>query len=241
MKNRPIIGITTYGKGENNRFSIPDLYVDSVRRAEGIPVLIPVGETEIDSLLNRIDGLLLPGGGDIAVEAYGGAHHESVYGVDKNRDQTEFKIARASLRGKIPTLAICRGLQIINIVLGGTLVENVPDEFGEEVPHRLPLKEYAMHSVAIDENSKLYSVIGEKSVEVASRHHQSIRKPGEGLKVVSRSKDGLIEAVELDSHPWMIGLQWHPEYLSAHDPPQQRIFDLFVRQCALNLTSINPN
>jgi putative glutamine amidotransferase len=195
----PVIGITTYGRDESNRFSLPGDYADAVRRAGAVPMLIPPGETQIDRLITSLDGLVLAGGGDINPELYGGALHETVYNLDSERDKAELAIARQALDSRLPMFAICRGTQIVNVLLGGTLFEHLPDH------------------------------VGEAECTVASWHHQAIRRLADGLQVVARAFDGTIEAVEMLEHPGLIAVQWHPELTAARDPAQQRLFDTFVR------------
>jgi len=226
----PVIGVTTYARDEANRFTLPSEYVDSVRRAGGLPVLIPPGEKEIDGLLASLDGILLAGGGDIAPEYYGGRHHETIYSLDPERDRTELEIAKRVIDSGMPTLAVCRGCQIVNIALGGTLHEHLPDVVGEKVLHRLPPREPTPHAVTVDAESELAGILGAVEISPASWHHQAIRDVGRGLKVVAQAEDGIVEAMELPEHPWMICVQWHPELTAADDVTQQLLFDVFVKK-----------
>ena len=149
MVKFPLIGLTSYGKKEENKYNLPAEYVESVRRAGGIPVLLPPGETHIKSLCSRLDGIILSGGGDIHQDIYNGNIHPLIYNVDEQRDEMEHEITRIILERNIPTLAICRGMQVLNTFLGGTLYEHLPETFGESVLHRLPPRETAKHSVDI--------------------------------------------------------------------------------------------
>jgi putative glutamine amidotransferase len=233
---QPFIGITTYGRDEHQLFSLPAAYVDAVRRAGGIPVLIPPGERHLTPLMNRLDGLILAGGGDIDPIHYNGEHHETIYMVDAERDLSELAMVRRVLDDGLPTLGICRGIQVINVALGGTLVEHLPDEVGDEVAHRLPPRKPGRHLVAIQPDSRLAGIVATQQVEAASWHHQAIRHTAPGLSVVAHAPDGAIEATEADGHPWLVAVQWHPELTAADDPAQQRLFDALVeaaRQKAL--------
>ena len=226
----PMIGITTYGRNEDNDFTIPAVYVDSVRRSGGVPILLPPGEPRVTSWLERVDGVILVGGGDIGPDRYGGGHHEAVYMVDPERDDTEFTLTRCILDQEVPTLGICRGAQVLNVVLGGTLFEDLPEAIGEDIEHRLPPREPTPHAIEVVAGSRLAEVVEKLRFSAASWHHQGIRDVGEGLEVVAHAPDGVVEALELRSHPWLIAVQWHPELTAATDPVQQRLFDALVRE-----------
>ena len=225
----PLIGITTYGVDEERKFTLPREYVDSVRRAGGIPLLITPGESRFDELLDLLDGVILAGGGDIDPQEYAGQSHESIYSLDAERDSTELTLARRLIETNFPTFAICRGIQIVNVVLCGTLIEHLPDAVGEKVLHRLPPREPTPHAVSVDPNSRLASLLGQTDVTVMSWHHQAVRRVADGFEVVARAPDGTIEAIESQSHSWLVAVQWHPELTAASDPIQQRLFDEFVK------------
>ncbi len=237
----PLIGITTYGRNADNKFTLPAEYVDAVRRAGGIPVLIPAGETKIDTLLARLDGLILAGGGDVDPELYAGNPHIEIYMIDPERDGSEMELARTVAANGTPTLGICRGIQVLNVALGGSLVEHLPDEVGETITHRNPppghaqISSYALHPLTVDGESRLADILGATEVIPASWHHQAVRRLADGLQVVARAEDGTIEAAELSDHPWLVAVQWHPEITAADDPSQQRIFDAFVQAARENL------
>jgi len=226
----PLIGITTYAANENQEVTLPVNYIESVRRAGGIPVLLPPGEQQIESLLPHLNGLILAGGGDIAPECYGGESHPLVYMVDEARDRMELSLARAVIQREIPTLAICRGIQITNVALGGTLYPHLPDHFGDSIEHRKPPREPTPHRVEVDRDSRLAAMMESDDVETMSWHHQALNQVADRLHIVARAPDGVIEAVELTDHPWFIGVQWHPELTADQDPTQQNLFDEIVRQ-----------
>jgi putative glutamine amidotransferase len=228
MSHAPLIGLTTYGRGENNRYSLPAEYVDAVRRAGGIPVLMPPGEQAPDDWLESLDGLILSGGGDIDPARYGGSQHETLYNIDRERDDFEFALVEQALARRIPLLCICRGMQVLNIHLGGTLYEHVPDVYGEDVLHRAPPREPIPHALRIVPETHLAGLLGRDEVEAASWHHQAVNTLGRGLVPVAYAPDGLVEAVELPEYPWLVAVQWHPELTAANDPLQQGLFDAFV-------------
>jgi len=224
----PLIGITTYGRDDHDTFSLPAAYVDAVRRAGGIPVLIPPGEAHLALLMARLDGLILAGGGDIDPAHYNGQEHATIYMVDAERDSSELDLVRRVVESGVPTLGICRGVQVINVALGGTLIEHLPDEVGDAIAHRLPPRSPARHLVEIQPQSQLAAILGRVQVEPASWHHQALRQPAAGLTVVAQAADGAIEAVEMLGHPWLVAVQWHPEITAAVDPVQQQLFDALV-------------
>jgi len=229
MLKKPLIGLTTYGRKETSDYSLPAKYVDCVRRAGGIPILLPAGETDGEGICDRLDGIILSGGGDIHPDRYSGNSHALIYKVDEERDDSEFCLTQIILKKNIPTLAICRGMQILNTFLGGTLYEHIPDSFGEAVLHRFPPRETTKHTVDINPGSKLYSIVSTSRMEIVSWHHQAVKDIPKELTITARSKDGVIEGIELDSHPWLVGVQWHPELSASEDRLQQQLFDAFIK------------
>lgn len=225
---RPVIGITTYGLDEHKRFALPKAYVTCVRSAGGVPVLMPPGEAAIGPLLTNVQGFILAGGGDLDPALYGGQASDQIYMVDAERDQMELALARAIIDRKRPCLAICRGVQVVNVALGGTLIEHIPDEVGESTLHRAPPREPVEHSVAIRPGSRLAGILGCASLRVASWHHQAVRSPGTGLHVVARAPDQTIEALEMPGYPGLIAIQWHPELTATKDPLQQKLFAALI-------------
>jgi putative glutamine amidotransferase len=193
-----------------------------------VPVVLPPGEPEPARLLETVSALIVSGGGDINPSAYGGRSHETVYAVCEERDTFEFALARAALADtRVPMLCICRGLQVLNVVCGGTLHVHLPDHYGQQVAHRLEPRDTSMHSVRIDPDSRLAQLLGTTHAEVRSWHHQAIDTLGDGLRPVAWAEDGVIEAVEHVEHPWCIGVQWHPE-MQLDDAGQQRLFRALV-------------
>jgi putative glutamine amidotransferase len=223
----PIIGITTE-TNDQNEYVLPAEYVQAVRHAGGIPLLLPPGEPNLPALLELVDGLILSGGGDVDPFHYGSNGHPAVYLIDRARDEMELALARAAATGDLPTLGVCRGAQLINVALGGTLVEHLPDEIDNTIAHRMEPRGAIPHAVTITLGSRLAQVMSEEIVVGASWHHQAIRTPGPGLQVVASAADGTIEAVELPGHPWLLAVQWHPEITAGEDPVQQRLFDALV-------------
>lgn len=233
----PLIGVTSNQiaprEEKTAQHSVADAYIQAVAQAGGMPVIIPTGLSDgmMRGLFDRLDGLLLTGGGDINPDRFGGLPHPRVYDVDARRDDLEIALARmASERGK-PFLGICRGIQVINVALGGTLYTDIADQLPSALKHDCfpgyP-RDHAAHTVAVDRDSCLGGVLGGESFEVNSLHHQGLGSLAASLKAAAWAGDGLVEAVELPGHPFGIGVQWHPEWLQAH-ASQRALFKVFVQ------------
>jgi putative glutamine amidotransferase len=229
-RNDPLIGMTTYGRSADNRYTLPAEYLDAVRRAGGVPVLIAPGESRWEAILEVIDALILTGGGDIDPDRYNGRRHETNYAIDQERDALELELARRVIASGLPTLGICRGAQILNVSQGGQLIEHIPDEVGEAVLHRAPPREPIPHGIRLNPQSRLGRMLGREEFDVASWHHQALRGAASGFEAVAHAPDGTIEAIEMSSHRWLIAVQWHPELSAAADPLQQKLFDAIVEE-----------
>ena len=234
---KPIIGITTYGRDErkiktlfyDDFFYLPTLYVDAVRRAGGTPVLLPPGGSDWAEWLALVDGLLVAGGGDVHPAEYQGrSEHSSIAGVDLDRDSSEITLIRKVTGSHpMPTLCICRGMQVLNVALGGTLHEHIPDVREEDI-HRAGDGGWIVQAVQVAADSRLAEVMGMTEVATHSGHHQAVKDLGQDLVAVAWAADGIPEALELPGHPWLVAVQWHPEMSAASEPSQQRIFDGLV-------------
>ncbi|MDX3545845.1 gamma-glutamyl-gamma-aminobutyrate hydrolase family protein [Streptomyces europaeiscabiei] len=197
--------------------------IEAVWRAGGEPASIHPAAGDAAARLARFDGVLLPGGGDLAPYRYGAADtHDSVYDVDEAQDAFDLEVARAALRSGIPLLAVCRGLQVVNVALGGTLEQ---DMGGPEREHR-----HLVHPVALRPGTVLERATGAQKVEASCYHHQRVDRLGEGLEITARAADGTAEGLELRGAPgWFTAVQWHPEDTAHEDPAQQALFDALVR------------
>lgn len=232
----PLIGLTTYGGGPNHGYHSPLVYVQAVVRSGGVPMLVPpVGPEMAETWIERIDGLVLLGGGDIDPARYGGFGHETIYNLDPHRDDTELALAKLALERNLPTLAVCRGLQIVNTLLEGSLFPHLPDVVGETVLHRAPPREPVPHAVRIAPDSRLASLIGSCETSISSWHHQAIDRLGHGLRAVAWAEDGVIEAVEHETFDQLIAVQWHPELTAAKDARQQALFAALIRSSVTRL------
>lgn len=228
--NKPIVGLTTYPASATHGWHTPVLYVEAVLRAGGVPMMLSGQCLDCaERWLDVVDAVVLIGGGDINPAEFGSAGHETIYNLSAERDAMELALMRALLARPKPVLAICRGMQILNTVLGGTLHVHLPDVVGESVLHRAPPRDPISHGIQVAADSELAKVIGEQ-VNTASWHHQAIHQLGKGLKAVAWAPDGVIEAVELEGRQDLLAVQWHPEITAAEDDGQQRMFDWLIRQ-----------
>lgn len=226
---RPVIGITTYvtpakwSYWELEAALVPADYVRAVERAGGRALLVPPSDDGVDETLEAVDGLIFSGGSDLDPELYGQEAHAETFGVVRNRDTAELALLEAALERDMPVLAICRGSQVLNVALGGDLVQHLPDVVGDE-KHKHTPGTFADHDVAVEDGSRLASMLGERA-PVKSHHHQGFGKLGEGLRVVAHAEDGTIEAVEDPTHRFALGVLWHPE--AGEDA---RLFEELVRE-----------
>ncbi|GGS59951.1 glutamine amidotransferase [Planobispora rosea] len=213
--SRPVIGVTCYV--EPARFTVwettaallPYGYVEHVVRAGGQPVILPPAGDPA-GLVGRLDGLIVAGGGDIDPARYGEPPHERTGYVRGFRDDAELGLVRAALDAGLPFLGVCRGLQVLNTVLGGTLHQHVPDVVGHG-DHAPAPGRFGRMPVRLTPGSRVAGILGAGTADVAHYHHQAIARPGEGLTVTARAEDGTAEAAELAGHPFALGVQWHPE------------------------------
>lgn len=226
------MGITAYGRETGPRgeqFSLPTAYVESVRDAGGLPVLLLPGERDVERVLDAVDALVFAGGGDIDPALTGGAH-DTNYAVDAERDRFEVALLAASLPRELPVLAICRGLQILNVARGGTLHAHLPDVFGEAVSHRVAPLDPTPHGVMLEAGTGLAEGFGAGELTVASWHHQAVDRPGEGLRPIAFAPDGVVEALELAGAAWLTAVQWHPELQQEPGSPQRQLFESLVER-----------
>lgn len=238
----PIIGITTSGRHEHEihskyyseYFAVPADYVDAVRRAGGIPVLLPPGETNLAELIAHVDGVIVTGGADVHPTEYGGdaAHPALSSRMDRERDAFDLSLARLlSEDAGHPSLFVCRGMQALNVALGGTLHEHIPDVRDGDI-HRGEGGGWAVQPVMVKDGSFLAQAMGTTAAATYSGHHQAAKDVAPGLEIVATAPDGIVEALAKSDHPWLIAVQWHPEKSAASDPTQQAIFDNLVQAAA---------
>ena len=212
---RPLIGITSYaeaarwGVWEAPAALIPLSYVRAIERAGGRPLLVPPSEDAVEETLAALDGLLFSGGSDLDPETYGAETHPETDGIRPERDQAELALLEAALARDMPVLAVCRGSQVLNVALGGDLVQHLPEVVGHE-QHKHTPGVFADHDVEVLPGTRLRALVGDHA-PVKSHHHQGYGRIGEGLREAARAEDGTVEAIEHPSRRFALGVLWHPE------------------------------
>ena len=225
---KPFIGINCDLSREwPCRLSLYCEYYEAVKMAGGIPILLaPLEEVkDMEGLLNRLDGLILSGGDDVWPERYGQTRHARTNLVSKERDAFDFQLVRQALDMDIPVLGICHGIQLINVVMGGTLIQDIPSQRPSDAPHNSK----AVHKVKVERGTHLYEFLKTDVLTVNSIHHQAIDRLGEGLKVSATAEDGIVEAIEGTRRSLIMGVQWHPERM-LEDSTQRRLFTAFLEE-----------
>ena len=228
-----LIGVTP-SLTEKGNMTLNQDYVDAVFRAGAAPVLLPLTEDEhvMGEMLRRVDGLLLTGGGDVGPDMYGEEKLPCCGETAPARDRFEFPLCRLALERDMPIFAICRGHQVLSCALGGTLYQDVAEQFGPELTHpQYDIPRDKVHDMTVEEGSLLHRITGLTRFAVNSRHHQAIKTPGAGLKIIAHAPDGLIEGIELPGKRFVLGVQWHPEALSDRYSEAQALFNAFVGAC----------
>jgi putative glutamine amidotransferase len=226
---RPLVGITTYitparfGGWEEESALVPADYTRAVERAGGRPLLVPPSEDGVEETLDVLDAVIFSGGSDLDPAAYGQDPHPETTGVEEERDRAELGLLQAALERDMPVLAVCRGSQVLNVALGGDLVQHLPDVVGDH-KHKHTPGAYADHDVELIEGTRLASLLGGQA-PIKSHHHQGFGRLGDGLREAARAEDGTVEALEDPSRRFTLGVLWHPE--AGED---MRLFEAFVAE-----------
>jgi putative glutamine amidotransferase len=231
----PVIGITTYNDKNIYGFPVAALshkYIVALIEAGAVPVMIPSGiaENARKSLLRSLDGLLLSGGGDIAIERFNGKSTRHLQDVDPDRDEIELSLIQVVVESGIPFLGICRGFQVLNVALGGTLYTHIQDQFPGALKHDYDSgsqRQILAHEIVVEKTSRLAKILGVIKLKVNSLHHQGIKTLSPALRPTAYAPDGLVEAGELPDHPFGLAVQWHPEWLT-HQKTSRQLFHAFV-------------
>ncbi len=238
MPHRPLIGVACELE-KHPQYEVKDknvlnaVFTDAIVRAGGTPVIVPVSNerAHLTELCRRFDGIMLPGADDIPPTRYGCTPHPS----EKPMPESQFEVWRDLLgfvlETGLPTFAICGGLQVINVTLGGSLTQDLPSMTESPVCHRNPTPPDATHAITVEPDSRLAAILGVTSTTVNSSHHQAIDRVGEGITITARCPDdNIVEAAEIRSHPFLVAVQWHPERYFEGDS-SRRLFDAFVSAC----------
>ncbi|MCR5695034.1 MAG: gamma-glutamyl-gamma-aminobutyrate hydrolase family protein [Clostridia bacterium] len=244
MRNheKPVVAVTPSTEN-NGKYHVSVPYFDVLERAGVIPVLLPMhlDDNDVEQVVNIFDGFLFAGGCDVLPSEYGEETVEACGEIQPQRDKLELALFRRLfvLKPAKPVLAICRGLQVMNVAAGGSLYQDIaaqyaPDDGKTVLTHRQEQPSYIpTHHVTVAKDTLLYGIIGGLSdLYVNSHHHQAVKKPGAGMKISAVSSDGIIEAMEYEGLPFCIGVQWHPEHLAAGMPEQMKIFEAFATACS---------
>jgi putative glutamine amidotransferase len=234
---RPIIGITldsepAGGWSKMPWYALRQNYCDAVARAGGLPVPLPHEPELAGEYLARLDGLLITGGAfDVDPSLFGAATRHATVKTKDRRTAFEYAVTRGAIEADKPVLGICGGQQLMNVVLGGTLIQHIPDEVKDPLPHEQPNpRTEAGHPVKIVAGTLLHRVVKELELPVNSAHHQAVKEVGKGIVINAVAPDGVIEGIEDPRRRFVIGVEWHPEY--SISPGDDRIFDAFIRAAA---------
>jgi len=231
---KPIIGLTSLCdyNGKKKLNSLNFSYINAITKNGGVPIIIPnlKALSDIDRYIDMIDGIVLTGGEDISPLLYGEEPIKEVKYISYTRDQIELELFDRAYESKLPILGICRGLQVVNVALGGTLYQDIhkqiPDALGHLSTYRL---EGGYHSINILEGTRLYDIFEETTISVNSQHHQSIKALGKDLKISAKADDGVVEAIESTNDSFLLGVQFHPEAMIDEHKEFMGIFDYFIR------------
>ncbi len=233
---RPLIGVPCQGnlRSRYRRYCVGQSYCRALQVAGGAPVLLPLLDDEtLLAAYQRLDGLLLAGGGDIAPHHFGEVRQAKLSSVDPPRDRVELLLARQAVSDDLPLLAICRGHQVLNVALGGTLYQDIVTQTPQALRHNFHPEypyNYLGHEVRIEPGTHLADILGAGRLGVNSFHHQSAKDVARGFRVTASAPDGVVEAIEARDKRFVIGVQWHPEELVADDPRMKHLFEAFVSE-----------
>jgi putative glutamine amidotransferase len=235
--NKPLVGVTATTAPSDGivRIRTNAAYVRALKAAGLVPlVLPPLDDADADTVLDAVSGLVLTGGEDVAPHRFGESPHPALGGVNEERDAWELALLAAARERHLPTLAICRGIQVLNVALGGTLVQDIPSQCPDALPHAPPdARGSRVHDIAVEPRSRLCRIFGAERLTVNSVHHQAIARPAPGLRVTARSSDGIVEGAEWEGDDWWaVGVQWHPEELIETPESWDRgLFASFAAEC----------
>ena len=234
---RPLIGIPCAGnlrsRTSYRRFAVGQSYCRALQMAGGAPILIPLLDDEqaLAGIYQQLDGLLLAGGGDIEAHHFGQKRLAKLSGMDRPRDRAELWLTRRAFEDDLPVLGICRGVQMLTVALGGTLVQDIPAQVPGALRHNFHPdhpRNYLGHEVVVEHGTRLADILSAARTRVNSFHHQSVQDVPPVLRVTAHASDGVVEAVEAPDKRFVVGVQWHPEELVGDDPRMKRLFETLV-------------
>lgn len=233
---KPLIALTPYFNTERNEPYMRPTFLKAVQAAGGIPVILPLDLTEEDlsQLADTFDGLLLTGGPDVHPFFFGEETQPNCGNVCLRRDQLELSLIKQMMDAQKPILGVCRGVQVLNIALGGDIYQDIPSQISSDFPisHAQPFYyDIPSHTVKILQGTRLAQLAQCDTLKVNSVHHQAVRRLAPGLTASGYAPDGLIECIEKPDYPYLIGVQWHPEYLWENDAAAFQLFSSFVEAC----------
>ena len=231
---KPLIGLTPSISDNKKLLNMNRDYMDAVQRSGALPVVLPATDDEsvLSAIYDRLDGIVFTGGADLVPALYRQETLPVCGSTEPIRDALEMYLMKRCLEDGKPLLAICRGFEVLNVALGGTLYQDIETQRPDSLFHPCydtPADQ--VHAASLVPDTRLMSIMGMKEVRVNSRHHQGICEVGKGLTVSAYASDGLIEGLELPDHPFAVGIQWHPETLSTFAPEEQAIFNAFRQAC----------
>ena len=244
---KPIIGVTPdFNAGDRKdmggktpTYFLAARYLEAIEAVGGLPLVLPLVADAFRQrlLLSQIDGLLVTGSGpDLPPELYGERQRFQFRRMSRQRSTLELGLAKLAFRSGIPTLGICGGMQSMNVALGGTLIQDIPSQISNSISHQPPRRATRpAHAIEVVRQSLLGRIAGRATIQVNSSHHQSVKRVARPLVTSAVAPDGVIEAIESSSHPFYLGVQWHPEFLYSRDPIQKRLFQALIKaakQCA---------
>lgn len=231
---KPIIGVTTFLSDSSKYSTVSRNYTDSIFAAGGLPVSIPIvaGETDYSEYIDRVDGILFTGGNDIAPYFYGENPVKELHSMSSIRDEYEFSLFKSAYEKNMPIFGICRGIQLINVALEGSLYQDIYSQCPGTLGHspEQTASDELYHSIEISRDTRLYDIFGEERIFTNSFHHQSVKALGKNLIATAYSEDGIIEAVESTEDRFLLGVQWHPECMTKRHPKFLKLFTAFVQE-----------